>query len=514
MISYIEWIKKSVGLCLENPERTEEQRAEQFGILEQEYLAMSAEEQKAISEVMLSQFEVNDLIFVGSYFMKYMKQIKTFQADMLTAVLRGKYDAYIGSMLECNITHNLDGHYGEKRLLHRQNAERFDRILDIKFPYLPFAQRNKKRIVIIAEQIMFLQHAPTKMVLEYIYILQEYLGYEILLFACPCDGFLTENLWNSGQYLRRMTRDEFVNEAIRVFYRGAEIFGYQINMTKFGPKEYNMMFSMIYAFNPLFVFQCGVSNPVADLARKFTTVVSMPMSIQAAVSDADILIRNGGRLSEEIEAEYEEALIENQVQLFERGAEVSFEASAEKQDRPELGLPEDKFLIAVVGNRLDEEMDEEFIGVMKSILERTENTAIVTVGDMKEKKNLFAGTEFENRMYHLEWQKNLLKTYTALDLYLNPNRNGGGHSGLMAVVSGIPVVTLPGNDVASNAGERFVVADYDEMVREVCRYVTDEEYYRLQSEAALEYVQKNTAEKQVKDMKKMLDSIIKIMEEK
>ena len=84
----------------------------------------------------------------------------------------------------------------------------------------------------------------------------------------------------------------------------------------------------------------------------------------------------------------------------------------------------------------------------------------------------------------------------------------------MAVVSGIPVVTLPGNDVASNAGERFVVADYDEMVREVCRYVTDEEYYRLQSEAALEYVQKNTAEKQVKDMKKMLDSIIKIMEEK
>ena len=111
MVSYIEWIKMGVGLCLENPQLSEEQRAEQFQLLQQEYQAMSLEEKKTISEIMLSQFEVNDLIYVYSYFMAYMKQIKTFQEDMLTAALRGHYDAYTGSMLEMNIFRNLDGSY-------------------------------------------------------------------------------------------------------------------------------------------------------------------------------------------------------------------------------------------------------------------------------------------------------------------------------------------------------------------------------------------------------------------
>ena len=51
------------------------------------------------------------------------------------------------------------------------------------------------------------------------------------------------------------------------------------------------MFSEIYKFNPLFVFEMGVFNPVADVLHEFTTVVNLNMVTDAPVSEADIFIR-------------------------------------------------------------------------------------------------------------------------------------------------------------------------------------------------------------------------------
>ena len=59
----------------------------------------------------------------------------------------------------------------------------------------------------------------------------------------------------------------------------------------------------------------------------------------------------------------------------------------------------------------------------------------------------------------------------ALDLYLNPDRLGGGWSSAIALYAGIPVVTFEKGDVAYNVSEKFVVRDYKEMYEVIRKYV-------------------------------------------
>jgi hypothetical protein len=84
----------------------------------------------------------------------------------------------------------------ELRLLHKRNVDRFERELQFSRSYIPIAERKKKRIAIITEQILGIQHAPTKIVYDFLYVLQERLHYEVLLFVCPGgNDERVEGLW-------------------------------------------------------------------------------------------------------------------------------------------------------------------------------------------------------------------------------------------------------------------------------------------------------------------------------
>lgn len=70
------------------------------------------------------------------------------------------------------------------------------------------------------------------------------------------------------------------------------------------------------------------------------------------------------------------------------------------------------------------------------------------------------------------------------DLYVNPHRNGGGTSGVWALIQGKPVVTTPYGDVAANVGEEFWTESYETMSVLIQRYKNDADFYRMMSEKA------------------------------
>lgn len=82
--------------------------------------------------------------------------------------------------------------------------------------------------------------------------------------------------------------------------------------------------------------------------------------------------------------------------------------------------------------------------------------------------------------------KEVLAYMELCDLYINPIRTGGGISCVEAMIKGVPVVTTGKGDVALNAGEGFVVKDYEEMKKITLRYINDIEFYMKQSEKAKE----------------------------
>jgi len=492
----VEWIKNSVGICAHIDEYEEPIKIEMFKNLENQYNTFSEQERNKIKKIFDSQFENEDLVYVFSIFVSYMdiKDINEYAIDLIIA---GNYDALQSGMLEFEVIRFIPGCYEKKRLLHKKNIEQYESILNTDYKYLDVKNRNKNRIVIITEQILTTLHAPTRQVLNYAYAMQEFLGYEVLIFACPSDGIILKDLWYDGQVIKNTPI--FNDYKMEITYREATFSGYQIGMTKACYKEYNMMLDIIHLFNPLFVFNLGVVNPIADLAGRFTTLVAKAMSTLVPVSEAKYFLKVGE--NSEV-ASYE--ICKNQKQILIEKIPTLFEDTNNIITREELGLPDDKFIIAIVGNRLKEEVDSEFLSLIKKIIDNSDLAYFVVIGMGDE---IFTDEAFEGRIRSLGYCEDLIATYNTIDLYLNPKRQGGGHSSAMALLKGVPVVTFANCDVAFNAGKQFEVSDYDEMLRDVCKHISDKDYHDQKKQMAIEVGAFNTEEKLVNGVKNMLDKI-------
>lgn len=505
----IEWIKDMVKVCINN-DLSENDKRNRFEELKMRYENFTLTERNLIKKTIKEQFEVNDQIYLYSVLLFYMAK-EEFAESVLDALLLGQFDACTGSMLELQ-TRIYDkvfkNFYQKIRVFHRKNIDRFDENLMIDFPYLDVKSRNKRRIVIVTEQLISISHSPTSVVFRFAYALKK-MGYEIILLVCPDNREISEELWYHNGEMGAIKR--FFSEPLKISYQEELFVGYQIDMSQVCLKEYHMMLSLIYAWNPYFVLDLGTANPVVDLIEKFTTLVAWEMSISCPVSEAGILIRLG-RTDDKLERDYKEALLENQVQLFmEENIPVLVEDSSEQCFRSEMKLPEERFLIAIVGNRLDTDINDTFIAIMQKILDDVSCVDFVIIGEVNDLKMKLDDEIFQNRVYYLGYQE-LMKVYSILDLYLNPDRLGGGFSSAMALIAGLPVVTLPNCDVAYNVGEEFVVSDYEEMMQTIKRYVSDKKFYEHKAEQAHSYKEKNTDAKMERYVKILLDKVIRKIE--
>lgn len=505
----MEWIKDMVKVCINN-DLTEEAKKNRFDELKTRFETFKLNEREIIKKTIREQFEVNDQIYLYSVLLFYIPK-EEFAENVLDALLLGQFDVCTGSMLELQLSvyyKTFQSFYQKIRMLHRKNVTSFAEVLKIDFPYRDLKNRNKQRIVIVTEQLIGILHSPTAVVLRFAYVLKK-LGYEILLMVCPDDKSLPEELWFHEGKVR--SNEVFKDMPLEMSYKDELFVGYQINMTQGCLKEYHMMLSLIHTWNPYFVLDLGTANPVVDLISKFTTLAAWEMSIVCPVSEANILIRLG-RTEDKLEQDYKEALLDHQVQLFmEENIPVLTEESSEQCDRSEMKLPEGRFLVAIVGNRLDIDINDAFIAVMQRILKDITCVDFVIIGEVDDLKKKLDNAAFQNRVYYLGFQ-NLMKVYPVLDLYLNPDRMGGGFSSAMALIAGLPVVTLPDCDVAYNVGEEFIIADYEEMIQTVIRYVSDKKYYEQKVEQARNYKEKNTDEKMERYVKKLLDGVVRQIE--
>lgn len=147
--------------------------------------------------------------------------------------------------------------------------------------------------------------------------------------------------------------------------------------------------------------------------------------------------------------------------------------------RVELKIAADAFVLTVVGNRLDLELDPAFLQMLQNTL--TDKIHILFIGDFDYEEKLADYPRLKEQSQSLGFRDDLLSVLKIADCFVNPRRSGGGTGGKMALVAGIPVVTLPQCDVANSAGEDFLVRDYDEMQAVITRLASDGEYYRRQA---------------------------------
>lgn len=486
-----QWLHKVIGNCLNAmPMAEKKETLISDEELKNIYEPFTYEEKAHIHSLFREQFETNGSLLILSYLVNIVK-IDDFCQDIAYHVSKGEFDCFTQSMLEIQLVGFGNIPYPQMRNIHRKSIACLSRDLNCDFPYIPIEKRNKNRIVIITEQLLSSRHSPTAMTLQTAYILQKKLGYEVLLLTCTSNKLISPGLWFITNAFNAANEQGYK----KLNYQGDEISVYQYPMSLCSLEDYRQMLFQIHNWNPLFVLNMGVNNPIADLPQKFTTVAERAMTTNAPVSEADILVRNV-RQSEELEKEYEKELSPHQTQIFmDRKFPAIIEKSEKTFTRRELGLPENKFLITVVGNRLNSEIDEPFIQLMNDILQSNDQIDIVIIGRADDIWDQLKNEMPENRIHYLGYCRDLLAVYGILDLYLNPERQGGGWSSTIALKAGLPVVTLSECDVAHSVGENFVVPDCQSMLNTVIRYSTDTAFYNKQQQSAFQQAEGNDDDK-------------------
>lgn len=506
-----QWLKKALEICVSMLAFSEPDNIQMdWKTLEKEYQVFDLNERHEIHRLFREQLAAAEGVYVLSCLIHYA-QIIDFWGDLAWYLERYEFDCVTGSMLEAQI--QLGGckgiSYTEMRKIHRKNVECFAREVGINFPRIGQKKRNSKRIAIITEQLLLgTGHAPTKIVLEFARLLQKNLGYEIRVFICPSNRVLAHEVWVKTWRYNGETERKY----IEINDRGTVINTWWFPMGGCSTQDYADMLSMIYEWKPLFVLNMGVNNPVADLPRIFTTLVAMDMTIECPVSEAEILIRYIHK-GPQFENEYMEVLQSYQKQVFmEAKLPVLIEKVEKQYTRLELGLPQEKFLVAVVGNRLDTEIDQEFVEVMRQILLAHSEVVFVIIGLVEKLPEYLKDKIFQKRVYYLGYCRDLIGTYSVLNLYLNPRRIGGGWSSAIALAAGLPVVTLPECDVAYNVGEDFIVNNYEELIHEMACYVSDSNFYETKRKKALLVAESFGEEKMMAYITKLIAKIQETME--
>jgi glycosyltransferase involved in cell wall biosynthesis len=498
MNEQVEWIKKCLRISANLIDVSEQEKHNCFLELKGQYRSFSKEQIQYIREVIHHTMELQDIFYLFSFFVNGLK-LEEYWEEILKIVTEEQFDCYTGSILELQLLIAEKGSYVQKRCIHRKNVYKFWETLNLGYSYIPYKDRNKKRIVIITEQIIQARtHSPTNIIINTIYILKKYMGYEVLLYAVPSNMPIPLVWYDAHGYTIGEETGSFV-------FHGVEISVTRVCMTD-GIESYRQMMKEIYAWRPSFVLSMGVDNPVADVPRMFTTVATVKMTVDNPVSEAQVLVfsKNADLLTQE---EREQMLTDQRIFVEKKNMPPVYKNTGKHCLRSEFDLPEQRFLVAIVGIRLEQEITEEFAGIMHAIIERASNIDFAIIGTGAGVIEALRTSEFENRIHYMGYCEDLFSVYGMMDLYLNPKRGGGGFSGAMAIKAGLPVVTLPDCDVAFQVPTEFVVNDENEMIETVYRYAQDKEYYRKIRQRTEAYMTDDFDEKMMAYVKDLIENI-------
>ncbi|MBO4910268.1 MAG: glycosyltransferase [Lachnospiraceae bacterium] len=372
------------------------------------------------------------------------------------------------------------------------------------FPeYIPYRDRNKKTVVIMISPFLGAYHSPSMVAISLGYYLEQ-LKYKVY-FVSVNDNEILEH-FGSDVYLA-FIRNKLYNGITEFEY---DCFGYVIKGLHFDLRTGSMADDLsalavhISRMAPEFIVGVESSNILADICSLYTDVISMNIVDDLPVTLSNITLRYfaGDMKNEYVNADIYgkkvfHAVFQNAFQPFNRGEEIK-------------GLPEDRFLICIMGNRLDDELGDEMLEVMREVLHGIPETDFVFIGNCP--KTEIRLDEVKDRCHFLGYVERCEDTIAKCSLFLNPPRKGGGGGGFMAIKRGVPVYTLKNCDVASCIGDAFSYDSYEHLIPFIMKCLKDTDYYGQMRKKALETYERTFGDKSQENIKDFCDKITEYLE--
>ncbi|AGF58284.1 hypothetical protein B0P06_003401 [Clostridium saccharoperbutylacetonicum] len=350
-----------------------------------------------------------------------------------------------------------------------------------KLEFIPKNDRNEDVIVVFISQLLKLEHGPTKTVLDRCYILSKYLNKKVILINTK------ELITAKGDVPFFGSAKGNVVEEYSDFnnlqYKDIEIGFYQPKCLMPDENECINILNFIKKEKPYLLLNIGGSSITADLAAQIITMATISTSGNYSIS------KNKGQFfimgRKPLESDYEYIANEGHTKDAIIECPFTFELKPQGHEymREELKIPREKFVIAVVGGRLNDEIDDEFLGVLDNLASK--DCFIVTIGNYKlSEENRKKYLNLQKNFMELGFQNDILACVELVDLYINPRRQGGGTSAVECMFKGKPALSLRHGDVSIIVDEAFICNTYEELIDLATRCKEDKDFYLEMSRKA------------------------------
>lgn len=343
--------------------------------------------------------------------------------------------------------------------------------------------QEQHEVLVLSQQFLGPNHAPTKEALNICINLIE-IGMRVRLVITnefphsPC------LLWNYKFNINR----ELIGQGV-YNYKGFNVpfIGIENRMSISNIEENIRLF---LEYDPCKVILVGQQSIYAEILGKEMELIVRPMISEFIYSKhAKKIVFSGG--DKDLEIKYRNIYgLSNSMKFVHDGGSYEEPENFQIPDISTefLNVKSKRMIGIVVGNRLNEEIDQEFIVFLWKLIEKLDVSMYIVGGISVSMRQQIVATN-ENYFKFIHYHENLYKLYSEVDFYINPVRKGGGKSAAFALAAGIPVFTKNLGDVWKVAGRDQAYLDYDEMFSDISSYVTKESYFRMRKMAFERFIE-------------------------
>ncbi|MBU5299932.1 glycosyltransferase family 4 protein [Clostridium sporogenes] len=361
---------------------------------------------------------------------------------------------------------------------------------------------QNKSIVIITDQLLSIKHSPTKLILDYAKTMKKLVpDYDISI-------FVEDNLYckekESIPYLYTSSKSESCKDIHNDYLDGVDIKIYYANLSDSKKHRTIDMFYKIEDINPVWILSISQISVLLNMLKEcHYKIVYLSAGGDYFYCKASKYLCIDKKKIVENNKKYKAFTKEelNNIIPFGYGINLSDEVK-KKYERKSFNLLEEDVVLVTVGNRLDVEMDDEYINCMCNILMQNDNVKWIIVGPkipniIYNKYNWL----LQDKITTIDYEDELNSLYKICDIYVNPRRNGGGYSGAMAMNMGLPVVcTSDSVDVSYYVGKENCSLSLEEYSKEILNLLNNKKYYKLKSDLMKSKIKKCDIHTCIKDL--------------
>lgn len=345
--------------------------------------------------------------------------------------------------------------------------------------YEKIGHSNSNLVILSTDQFLGGGHAPSRRVMDYAYTFITSLKKKVIIVNDACYHYYPYE-WLEQTFFPYY--DEGFETQRLIAYKGIEIPYMQISTYMPDLAAINDMLHRIYSLQPELVYNIGGSSLVSDLCGLFTKTACFPCSTDIPVTMSEYLLV--GRNLDKKDAE-RLGRLEPYQKVIETVVNYDFMPGTKSYERSLFDIPENSFVIGIVGNRLEIDLSEEIILVIDRIIAQQE-VHFLMIGSLLDINRIKEKVARNENLHFAGELEQAVQAIKLCDVYLNPKRKGGGRSSFEALAQGVPVVTLKYGDVYYTCGDAFAVDTYADIPERVNRYILDKSYFELAKREAVE----------------------------